>query len=98
VTQEPLVLRVGHVVDAGAQRLPARLGEKVLQQMPVLDDEYLPSSGREHALKARRADVGDDPIQRLPVEVDDPHHLAQLGNDRVEDGFPAGALVQFRIT
>jgi len=73
------------------------VGEQLLQQPPVLDGEHLPARGVEHALQAGGADVGDDPVEALPVEVDDPDDLAELGHHRVEDRLPAGALVQLRV-
>jgi len=44
---------------------------------------------------------GDDPrdhaVQRLPVEVEDPADLAELGDHRVQEGLPAGALVELGV-
>ena len=95
--QQPLVLGVGHLVDAGAQRVAAGPGEQLLQQVPVLDRQYLPTGGGEHPLQPGGAEDRDDPVQALPVQVDDPDHLAQLADHRVEHGLPAGALVQLGV-
>ena len=95
--QQPLVLRVAHGVDAGAQALPAGTGEQLLQQMAVLDGEDLPAGGGEHALQPAGRHARHHPVQGLPVEVDDPDHLAQAGDHRVLDCLPDRALVQFGV-
>lgn len=95
--QQALVLRVLHGVDPGAQRVAAGPAEQLVQQPAVLDGEDLPAGRGEHPLDPRRADRGDDPVQGLAVEVDDPHHLAQLADHRVEDGLPDRALVELGV-
>ncbi len=77
--QQPLVLGVGHLVDPAPQRGAAGPGEQLLQQPPVLHGEHLPARGVEHALQPGGADVGHDPVEGLPVQVDDPDDLAELG-------------------
>jgi len=95
--QHPLVLGVGHVVDAVAQALAAGTGEQLLQQPAVLHGEHLPPGGGEHALQTGGAHRGDDAVQGLPVQVHHPHDLAQLGHHGVEHGLPHRALVEFRV-
>jgi hypothetical protein len=95
--EEPLVLGVGHVVDPPAQRGAAGAGEQLLQHPAVLHGEHLPAGGGEHPLQPGRAHRGDDAVQRLPVEIDDPDYLAQLGDHRVEHRLPDGALVELRV-
>jgi len=90
--QEPLVLLVGHRVDAGHQ-----VGAPS-QQRPVLDHHRVPAGGLEHRGDPAGGDVGDDPVQRLPVEVDDPHDLTEAADHRIRDRLPAGALVEFGVT
>jgi hypothetical protein len=46
---------------------------------------------------ARAAMSGHDAVQRLAVEVDDPQHLAELGDHRVQDRLPDRALVQLGV-
>ena len=89
--QQPLVLLVRHQVDPLAQ-LRAR-GEP----RPVLDHHAVPARRLEHRLQPTRRDVGHDPVERLAVEVDDPHDLAELAHHRVGDRLPAGALVELRV-
>ena len=95
--QQPLVLRVLHLVDASPQRVAAGAFEQLVQQPPVLDGEHLPARGVEHACEADGADVGHDPVEALPVEVDDPADLAEVLHHRVEDRLPAGAFVQLGV-
>ena len=48
-------------------------------------------------IEAPGRDVGDDAVQRLAVEVDDPQHLAQPRHHRVDDRLPDGALVELGV-
>ena len=75
---------------------PGRV-EQLVQQPPVLDGEHLPARGVEHAREADGADVGHDPVEALPVEVDDPARPRRGPHHRVEDRLPAGALVQLGV-
>ena len=89
--QQPLVLLVGHRVDALAQRL---VGGEL---RPVLDHHAVPARGLEHRGEPARGDVGHDAVERLAVEVDDPHDLAELRHHRVGDRLPARALVELGV-
>ena len=89
--QQALVLLVGHRVDAPAQRL---VGGEL---RPVLDHHAVPARGLEHRGEAAGGDVGHDAIERLAVEVDDPHHLAEARDHRVGDRLPARALVELGV-
>ena len=81
-----------------AQRVAAGPGEQLLEQPAVLDGDHLPAGGGEHPLQPARVPMfGHDPVERLPVEVDDPDDLAEVGDHRVEDGLPDRALVQFGV-
>jgi Lrp/AsnC family transcriptional regulator, leucine-responsive regulatory protein len=95
--QQPLVLLVRHAVDPPAQRAAAVAGEQRLQPAPVLDGLRLPAGRREHVVDPAGGDVGHDPVERLPVEVDDPQHLAEPRHHRVDQGLPDRALVQLRV-
>ena len=95
--QQPLVLLVGHLVDAPPQRLAALALVQLAQQAAVLDRDRVPAGRLEHVADPPGGDVGDDPVERLPVEVDDPEHLAQVRDDRVHDRLPAGALVELGV-
>ena len=89
--QQPLVLLVRHRVDARAQRLEA------LQPRPVLDHLDVPAGRLEHRRQPARGDVRHHAVERLAVEVDDPHHLAELGHHRVGDRLPDRALVELGV-
>ena len=89
--QQPLVLLVGHQVDAPAQLRARR------EPRPVLDHHAVPAGRLEHRLQPARRDVGHDAVERLAVEVDDPHDLAELAHHRVGDRLPAGALVELGV-
>ena len=95
--EQRLVVLVGHVVDPGPQRAAVGLGELGLELAPVLGLGHVPAGRLELAPPVRGADAGHHPVQRLPVEVDHPHHVAQPVRGRVEDGFPDVALVQFGV-
>ena len=95
--EQALVLGVLHLVDPPPQRIASGAFVQLVQQPPVLDGEHLPARGVEHAREADGADVGHDPVEALPVEVDDPAHLAEVLHHRVEDRLPAGALVQLGV-
>ena len=77
--QQALVLLVAHRVDAPAQVVAPRPGEQLAQQPPVLGRDRVPAGGREHVPQTARGDVGHHPVERLAVEVDDPHHLPEAG-------------------
>ena len=89
--EQPLVLLVGHRVDPGAQRGAG------LQPRPVLDHHGVPAGGLEHRREPAGRDVRHDAVERLAVEVDDPHHLAEARDHRVRDRLPAGALVELGV-
>lgn len=95
--QQALVLRVAHGVQAGAQGLAARSGEEFGELLAVLEGEDLPAGRLEHAGEAFGGEGGDDAVQGLAVEVDDPDDLAEPGDHRVLDRLPAGALVEFGV-
>jgi hypothetical protein len=57
----------------------------------------VPAGRLEHPQQAPGGDVRDDAIQRLAVEVDDPQHLAQPRDHRVDDGLPHGPLVELGV-
>ena len=75
----------------------ARRSGRLLQQRAVLDHHGVPAGGLEHRRQAAGGDVGHDAVQRLAVEVDDPHDLAEAGHHRVGDRLPAGALVELGV-
>ena len=75
----------------------ARRSGRWAQQRAVLDHHRVPAGGLEHRGQPAGGDVGDDAVERLAVEVDDPHHLAQARHHRVGDRLPAGALVELGV-
>ena len=96
--EQPLVLGVGHGVDPLPQRFPARPGEQLGEQPAVLQRDDLPARRGEHAAQPVGRHQRDHAVQRLPVHVDDPDDLAELGHARVDDGLPDGALVELGVT
>ena len=95
--QQPLVLLVAHPVDALPQRRPAGALEQRGQRGAVLHLEDLPAGGREHPLPPADRNVRHDPVQGLPVEIDDPQHLPELLHHRVGHALPDGALVELGV-
>jgi hypothetical protein len=95
--QQPLELLVAHAVDPRAQRLAAVAREQLAQPRAVLHGRDVPARGLEHPREPPRGDVGHHPVERLAVEVDDPHDLAEVGDHRVDDRLPARALVELGV-
>ena len=96
--QQPLVLLVGHLVDARrAAPIRRRAVEELAQAAAVLDGDRLPPRRLEHAGEPARRDVRDDAIQRLAVEIDDPQHLAEVRDHRVDQRLPDRALVELGV-
>ena len=89
--QQPLVLLVRHRVDPRAQ----------LRQLPqpraVLDHLHVPARRLEHGREPPGGDVRDHAVERLAVEVDHPHDLAELRHHRVGDRLPDRALVELGV-
>ena len=95
--QHPLILLVGHGVDAPAQRGPAVALVQLGQAAPVLDRDHVPAGRLEHRRQPSRRDVGHHAIKRLAVEVDDPQDLPELGHQRVYQRLPARAFVELGV-
>ena len=95
--QHALVLLVGHLLEPAAQLAAARRGEQFADPPAPFQGDHLPAGRAEHALQAFDLDVRHHPVQGLPVQVDHPQQLAELGDRRVGDGLPDGALVELRI-
>jgi hypothetical protein len=96
--QHPLVLLVRHLLQPAAQFGTAWAPEDLGDGPAPLQGQHLPPSSGEHSLQSLDLDVGDDPVQRLAVQVDHPQQLAERGNLRVRNGLPDGALVEFGVT
>ena len=75
----------------------ARSASQALQPRPVLDHLDVPAGRLEHRRQPAGRDVRHHAVERLAVEVDDPHHLAELGHHRVGDRLPDRALVQLGV-
>lgn len=88
---------VGHRVDPLPQRLTARPGEQFLELPPVLERDHLAAGRGEHTLQFLGGDAGHDPVQRLPVQVNDPDHLPQFTDGGIEHWLPHRTLVQLGI-
>ena len=93
-----LVLLVRHVVDVAAQVLAARPGEGRLQPAAVLGLDDVPAGVVEELHRARWTFMpGDDPVEALAVEVDDPGDVAEALQRGVGDGLPDVALVELGV-
>ena len=97
-SQQTLILRIRHVQDSFAQRAAAGPGEQCFQERAEFHGDDLPAGGGEHALQAGCGDVRHHPVERLAVEVDDPHDLTEFGDRMIEDCLPHRALVEFGVT
>ncbi len=95
--EQRLVMLVRHLIDPRPQRVSARAREGRLQPAAVLRLLDVPARGAELLLPLGDPDPGHDPVQRLPVHVDDPHHAAEAVGGRVGDGLPDVALVQLGV-
>ena len=71
--------------------------EQLAQTPAVLDRDRLPAGRLEHAPHPAGGDVGHDAVERLPVEVDDPQHLAEPRDHRVDERLPDRALVELGV-
>ena len=96
--EERLVLLVGHRVDPAAQQVAALTGVRLAQAPAVLELDHVPAVRAELRLELRRPDPGDHPVERLPVEVDDPQHIPEPTRQRIRERLPDVALVELRIT
>ena len=67
------------------------------RKRPYLTSDRLPAGGLEHRLDPPGGDVGDDPVERLPVEVDHPHQLAERRDHRVDQRLPDRPLVELGV-
>ena len=93
--EERLVALVGHRVDPLLQLRHLLVCRE--QPRPVLDLHDMPSRSLELGLELVDPDARHDPVQRLAVEVDHPHDVAQPVGGRVGDGLPDVALVEFGV-
>lgn len=96
-SEHPLVLLVGHLLEAAAEIGAAGSLEQVGDEPTPLQRHDLPAGGREHALEALDLDVGHNAVQGLAVEVDHPQQLSERRDLRVGDGLPDGSFVQFGV-
>ncbi len=85
------------IETSAAARLTSLTGEDGLEPAPPLTREHLPAGGGEHALEALDLDVGDDPVEGLAVEIDDPRDFAERADFRVDDRLPHRAFVHLRV-
>ena len=95
--EQTLVFGVGHLHEPILERLAARGGEHGFESAPPRAGEHLPAGGVEHALQPADLDVGDDPVERLAVEIDDPHDLAEAAHLRIDDRLPYRPFVHLRV-
>ena len=96
--EDRLVLLVRHGVQPGPQCLTAGFVEGPPQALAVLDLHHVPARSGELRRPLPDPHSRDHAIQGLPVEVDDPRHVAETRGHRIRDGLPHVSLVQFRVT
>ena len=85
------------LVDPVLQDLAARLGESLLLQRAVFEDDHVPTEGTEQRLVARPQPFAHDRIKALAVVVDDPPAIAQALLPALEQGLEYIAFVEFGI-
>jgi len=96
--QHPLVLLVGHCLEAFSQLGAAAVGEDFADRPAPLQGSHLPPGRGEHGLQPFNLDVGYDTVQRLAVEVDHPQQLPKLGHGWVGHRLPDRTLVELGVT
>ena len=84
-------------VDPVAQALTARLGERLLLQDAVLEDDDVPAERAEHRLEPLPQALADHRIEALAVVVDDPPGVADAMLPAFEHGFEDVAFVHLGI-
>ena len=79
---ERVVLGIGHGLEPRPETLAAGPGEgRVKPRAPAqLDD--VPARGGEPRAELAPPRIGDDAVEALPIHVDDPQEIAQLGERR----------------
>ena len=76
---------------------PPSLGVGVAQPPAVLQLDHLPARRLELPLELVRLDDRDDAVEALPVQVDDPEHVAEPAGLRLDDRLPEVALVELGV-
>ncbi len=89
------IVRAG--VDPFPQRLAARLRERLLQLLAVLDGDHAPADRREELLDLGEQQLGHDPVEALAVVVDDPPEIADVVLPALEQGLVDVALVELGV-
>ena len=95
--EECLVCLVRHGIDVGPECVSVGFRERRRQPRAVLGFGDMPPGIGEEPLQPLRGDVGYDPIQALPVEVDDHGEIGQALGGRIGDRLPHVALVELGI-
>src|SRR4029079_18955109 len=68
-----------------------------LESAAVLALQHLPAAGLEQRLELGGADTGDNAVEALAIEVDDPEDVAETLDVILEDGLPDVALVELGV-
>ncbi len=93
-----MILLVLHVVDGLTQGRAAGSTESLAQIVAVLQLQDAPATVCEVLLQLIGANAGDDPVETLAVEIDDPEHVADRLQRILDHRLPDIALVQLGIT
>ena len=96
--EQRLIVLVRHRVDPVAEAVAAWLAERRLERAAVLGLHDVPAGRAQLLLPLRDPDTGHHPVQRLPVHVDDPQHVAQAVGGWVGDCLPDVPLIEFGVT
>jgi hypothetical protein len=91
--QKPLIVDVGHRLQARLQALTAGPGEQRLQLPAPAQLLDAPAARAEHLGELPRPRVGHDPVEALAIDVDDPQHVAEPPDDLLAQRLPDVALV-----
>ncbi len=78
--------------------IAARLTIDLLQPVTVFRLDDVPARRVEECLQPSGANARHDPVKALPVQVDDPEHVAEPAERLLGHGLPDVPFVQFGIT
>jgi len=96
-SDESLVLAVRHRLEAATQRLAAALPEHRGRSPAPAQIDHPPAERAEQRGQLVPARVGHDAIETLPVDVHDPHDVAESPEHLLGEGLPDVALVELGI-
>ncbi len=96
-SDQALILAVGHLHQTPAQPVAAAPPEHGGGASSPAQIDHAPAERGERRGHLVPAGVGDDPIEALPIDVHDPHDVAEPSKHLFSEGFPDVALVQLGV-